>query len=194
MRQAELLGLKWEDLDWERRSLQVHRQLVKTKGVGFEFTEPKTRSGRRTILLGKSTLEILRQHRLDQDAGHQSVEEGWNELALIFPDEDGTPMERRKLVSSFKDLIKEASLPEIRFHDLRHTAASLMLNNGIPILIVSRRLGHAKASITLDVYWHLIPSKQEEVAELMDTLLTPIEVENCSIFAPGNTDFSQNEV
>jgi hypothetical protein len=68
-------------------------------------------------------------------------------------------------------------LPEIRFHDLRHTAASLMLNNGIPVIVVSRRLGHARPSITLDVYGYLIPSKQQEAAEKMDELLTPISVE-----------------
>jgi integrase len=68
-------------------------------------------------------------------------------------------------------------LPEIRFHDLRHTAASLMLNNGIPVIVVSRRLGHARPSITLDVYGHLIPSKQQEAVEKMDELLTPISVE-----------------
>ena len=69
-----------------------------------------------------------------------------------------------------------AGLPEIRFHDLRHTAASLMLNHGIPILIVSQRLGHSKPSITLDIYGHLIPGMQEQVADVMDELITPIEV------------------
>jgi integrase len=69
-----------------------------------------------------------------------------------------------------------AGLPEIRFHDLRHTAASLMLNHGIPILIVSQRLGHSKPSITLDIYGHLIPGMQEQVADVMDELITPIKV------------------
>jgi integrase len=99
-----------------------------------------------------------------------------------------------KLVSCFKSVIKKAGLPEIRFHDLRHTAASLMLNNGIPVLIVSKRLGHAKPSITLDVYGHMIPSKQEEAAELMDELLTPLEAQNCTIFAPNSADLFRNEV
>lgn len=74
-------------------------------------------------------------------------------------------------------MIDEAGFPEIRFHDLRHTAASLMLNNGIPVIVVSRRLGHSQPSITLDVYGHLIPTMQFQVAELMDKITTPIEVD-----------------
>ena len=84
---------------------------------------------------------------------------------------------RRNLLRDYKLLLKKAGLPEIRFHDLRHTAASLMLNHGIPVIVVSRRLGHAKASITLDVYGHLIPSMQAEAAELIDALITPIAVQ-----------------
>jgi integrase len=76
----------------------------------------------------------------------------------------------------FKALVKQAGLPPIRFHDLRHTAASLMLNHDIPVIVVSRRLGHARTSITLDVYGHLLPSMQAEAAELIDRLVTPIEV------------------
>ena len=75
------------------------------------------------------------------------------------------------------DLLNEQRRTKRRFHDLRHTAASLMLNYGIPVIIVSRRLGHARPSITLDIYGHLIPGKQEEAAELMDNLLTPIEIQ-----------------
>ncbi|MBW8012601.1 MAG: site-specific integrase [Chloroflexi bacterium] len=150
--------------------------------------------GRRTILLGDTATAILRKHLTEQFAENQVGRGQWNEWDLIFPDEDGRPMDRRKLVSRFKAVIQEVGLPEIRFHDLRHTAASLMLNNGIPILIVSNRLGHAKPSITLDVYGHMIPSKQEEVAELMDELLTPLESQNCTIFAPNSADLFQNEV
>ena len=95
---------------------------------------------------------------------------------MIFTTRNGTPIHPRNLLRDFKDLLHNAGLPEIRFHDLRHTAASLMLNHGIPIIVVSRRLGHAKPSITLDVYGHLIPSMQVEFAEMIDTLVTPIEL------------------
>ena len=105
-------------------------------------------------------------------------------LDLVFPTTNGTPINNRNLLRQFKKLIKEAGLPEIRFHDLRHTAASLMLNQGIPLLIVFKRLGHAKPSITLDTYGHIIPSMQEQAAEVIDEIVTPIRWENCTQTAP----------
>ena len=95
----------------------------------------------------------------------------------MFTSTIGTPVQDRMLRKQFKRLVKEAGLPEIRFHDMRHTAASLMLNHGVPLIVASRRLGHARASITLDIYGHLIPSMQQETADLMDRLVTPVEVD-----------------
>ena len=86
-------------------------------------------------------------------------------------------MRQRNLHRRFKSTLRSSGLRDIRFHDLRYTAAYLLLNNGIPVITVSRRLGHARPSITLDVYGHLIPEKQKEVAILMDQLLTPIQIE-----------------
>ncbi|NQU29430.1 MAG: site-specific integrase, partial [Anaerolineae bacterium] len=88
---------------------------------------------------------------------------------------------------SFKPLLKDAELPTIRFHPLRHTAASLMLNNGVSVLAVSKRLGHAQPSITLDVYGHLIPGVQEKVASIMDEIITPITLPDAVLVAPGCT-------
>ena len=110
------------------------------------------------------------------------------EYGLIFTNSFGGPIHPRNLLRNFKTLLRDAGLPEIRFHDLRHTAASLMLNHGIPVLIASRRLGHARPSITLDIYGHLIPSMQNKVAQLMDDLVTPIEIEQV---APGCTRLHQ---
>lgn len=92
-------------------------------------------------------------------------------MDLIFPSSAGTPLTASNIRRDFRKLLKASGLPKIRFHDLRHTAASLMLNHGIPVLIVSKRLGHSKPSITIDVYGHLIPSRQEEAAQLMDNLM-----------------------
>jgi len=170
MRQGELLGLKWSDLDCKQGLLQVQRQLTKKKGGGFEFTAPKTKAGTRRLDLGESALRVLRGHRQQQFLEMQSV-------GLVFPSTIGTPYNRSNLRKRFKLILDEAGLPEIRFHDLRHTAATLMLNHGIPVIVVSRRLGHARPSITLDIYGHLIPDKQKEVALLMDQLLTPIQIE-----------------
>lgn len=184
MRQGELLGLKWEDIDLPRRTLQVKRQCLRHKGGGFEFSAPKSRSGSRTIILGKQAVEVLKAQQIRIADMRQKAEDEWEEYDMVFPTRVGTPILHSNLRRGFRHLLKESGLPKIRFHDLRHTAASLMLNNGIPVLIVSRRLGHAKPSITLDVYGHLIPSKQEEAASLMDDLMTPIAVDSNTIFAP----------
>jgi len=177
MRQGELLGLKWRDVDWEQGSLQVRRQLTKKKGGGYEFTAPKTKAGIRRIDLGTASIEVLREHRQAQYLFYSKLDEKWQDNDLVFPSQIGTPADRDNLRRHFKYLLREAGLPEIRFHDLRHTAASLMLNNNVPVIVVSRRLGHAKPSITLDIYGHLIPAKQREAASLMDQLLTPVQIE-----------------
>jgi integrase len=100
----------------------------------------------------------------------------WEDNNLLFPSMIGTPLNQRNLLRSFKKVLHESGLREIRFHDLRHTAASLMLNHGIPPLIVSKRLGHSKISITLDTYGHLLPGMQQETADFIDGLVTPLEL------------------
>jgi integrase len=103
--------------------------------------------------------------------------EKWQEHGLIFTTSLGTPIHPRNLRRDFKKLLKDAGLPTIRFHDLRHTAASLMLNHGVPVIVVSKILGHAKPSTTMDIYGHLIYEMQGEAAQVMDDLATPIRVE-----------------
>lgn len=176
-RQMELLGLKWTDLDWVRQTLKIERQLVRPDGNGVQFSAPKTLFGKRTIALGDKTIEILRAHYDRQQIDRLKAGENWQEHGLIFTTTHGSPINPRNLLRDFKKLLSDAGLPDIRFHDLRHTSASLMLNNNIPPIVVSRRLGHAKASITLDVYGHLIPSMQSEAAEKIDELILPVAVQ-----------------
>ena len=176
MRQSEMLGLQWKDLDWKNRSLKVQRQLNRVRGVGYRFAPPKTKAGRRTIVLGKKSIQKMREHQDRQHVERLLVGNRWRDHDLVFPTTIGTPMDQRNLLRDFKSLIQKAGLPEIRFHDLRHTAASIMLNHGVPLIVVSRRLGHSKPSITLDIYGHLIASLQAEAAEKIDDLITPVEV------------------
>lgn len=176
MRQMELLGLKWSDLDWINQTIKVERQLVRPDGEGIQFAQPKTRLGKRTVVLGIKTIAVLRSHFERQHAKKKAGGEHWKEHGLLFTNSLGGPIHPRNLVRDFKQLLRDAGLPTIRFHDLRHTAASLMLNHGVPVIVVSRRLGHAKPSITLDVYGHLLSGMQNEAAELIDELITPIEL------------------
>ena len=171
LRQAELMGLKWEDVSWERRTIQIKRQVLYRRGEGFRFTKPKTVSGTRTIILGNNALEVLREHQESLTSLKEWAKDNWVDLDLVFPSAVGTPLTGSNIRRDFRKLLESSGLPKVRFHDLRHTAASLMLNHGIPVLIASRRLGHSKASITMDIYGHLMPNKQEEAAELLDGLM-----------------------
>ncbi len=177
MRKGELLGLMWDDLEMQSGVIRVQRQLQRIARVGFSLSPPKTRSGRRTIQLGSQTLIVLQEHQERQRIEKVSTGERWQEQGMIFASATGTPVDQRNLHRDYKAILRKAQLSEIRFHDLRHTAASLMLNRGIPALVVSKILGHAKTSTTLDLYGHLIPVMQEEAAKVMDELVTPIPVE-----------------
>jgi integrase len=176
LRQSEILGLCWKDLDWEKSTLIVQHQLKRQFKLGDYFSQPKTRAGRRSLILGKKTLSKLRDHWSNQLEEKRFAGDRWQENDLIFTSTVGTPIDQANLYKSFKVLLKKSGLPDIRFHDLRHTAATLMLNHGVPAIVVSRRLGHSRVSITLDIYGHLIPEMQNEAAEMIDDLITPIEV------------------
>jgi integrase len=187
MRQMELLGLKWTDLDWIKQTLRIERQLERSDSATVRFSPPKTKRGKRSVSLGDQTIGVLQRWYVMQNEERKAAGVNWKEHGLMFTTKVGTPIHYRNLLRDFKLLMQRAGLPEIRFHDLRHTAASLMLNHGIPVIVVSRRLGHAKPSITLDVYGHLIPSMQTEAAQKIDELITPVAIStapNCTRSAP----------
>jgi len=176
-RQMELLGLKWSDLDWVKQTLKIDHQLIRSDGDGVKYAPTKTRYGRRTIALGAKTIEVMRRHYDLQGRERSASGDHWKEYGLIFPSRVGTPIHYHRLLRSFQLILNYAGLPIIHFHGLRHTCASLLLNQGVPVIEVSRRLGHSRASITLDVYGHLIPGMQSEVADLIDDLVTPVPVQ-----------------
>jgi integrase len=121
-------------------------------------------------------MEVLHTNYDHLQVERLSAGETWVEYSLIFTTSNGTPIHQRNLQRDFKALLNQAGLPTIRFHDLRHSAASLLLNYNVPVIVTSRRLGHARTSITLDGYGRLLSSVQTEAAELIDELVTPIEV------------------
>jgi integrase len=188
MRQGELLGLQWKDINWDKRILRIQRQLSRIPGGKLKYEKPKTRSSVRALSLGEATIIALKEHQMQQF--HETNQAGtrWQDFDLIFPSSTGTPTNPFNLYyRSFKPLLKDAGLPDIRFHDLRHTAASLMLNNGVSVLAASKRLGHAQPSITLNTYGHLVPGIQEEIASIMDEVITPITLADPQLVAPGCT-------
>jgi integrase len=183
MRQSELLGLKWSDIDWTRRTLKIERQLARL-GDGM-FAPLKTRESYRTIDLGSDTIEELRARARIQQRERVWAGNSWVENDLIFTTRTGDPIHPTNLlIHYFKPLMKKADVPQIRFHDLRHTAASHMLNMGIPPIVVSKRLGHSKISTTLDMYGHLIPGITSGTGQMMDDLMRagePIPVDLTTI-------------
>ncbi|MEK4636832.1 site-specific integrase [Bacillus sp. FSL W8-0519] len=162
MRKGEILGLQWKDIDFERRTLSVNRSL---SHITKEFHEPKTSSGKRLIVLPEITLLALQEHLLKINEEKERYGEGYNDYDLVCPTYNGNPCNFRSLTQLWKKLIKKSGVPDIRFHDLRHTHATLMLKQGIHPKIVSERLGHKKVGITLDTYSHVVPGLQETAVD-----------------------------
>jgi integrase len=172
LRQGELLGLKWDDVDMEVGTLQVRRTLTTAKG-GPALSAPKTKGSRRTVKLSQTALEALTSHLERQLEGIDTVGSLWCENGLIFASEVGEPLDRRYITTHrFKPLLKRAGLPQIRFHDLRHTCATLLLSKNVNPKVVSEMLGHATIAITLDTYSHVLPNMQESAARAMEDALS----------------------
>ena len=175
LREGELLGLRWSDLDWKTHSLHVQRQLQRLDGQ-YVFPEPKSAAGRRVIVVGETMIQKLRAHLNILEAERREAGDRWQENDLIFSSSLGTPWDKRNMFKYYKIFLKKAGLPDIRFHDLRHTAATLMLQQGVHPKIVQERLGHSDITLTLNTYSHVLPAMQEEAASKLDELLTPIDV------------------
>jgi integrase len=174
MRQGELLGLRWSDVDLEAGTLQVRRSLASTKDGVAVYNEPKTAKGRRNVKLSGLALEALKRHRAAQNAERLKLGSLWEDHGLVFSDPSGKPMRRWWLDRwSLAPLLERAGLPKaVTFHGLRHTCATLMLAGGVHTKVVQEMLGHADVSITLNVYSHVLPGMQDEAARRMDALLS----------------------
>jgi len=173
LRQGELLGLLWSDLDWETGTLQIQRQLRRVRTEGLQLRELKTESSRRSIILGAQSVAQLRAHKRLQLEERLVYRRRWkSDSGLIFTNTKGKPVDPTDVVRIFHGLVAQTDLPQIRFHDLRHTAATLMLARGLHPKIVQERLGHSSISMTLDTYSHVVPSLQREAADKIEQLIS----------------------
>jgi integrase len=174
LRKGELLGLMWSDVDWQKGFLKVERQLQQANWRGAELVPTKTKSGRRHIKLGKGALAALEAHRQRQETQKTLAGNDWKENGMIFTTSIGTFIDQTKVSREFKHILRKANLPDIRFHDLRHTSLSILLDIGTPVNTVQRRAGHSKASVTTDIYGHMMAHSQDAAAVNIEEIVTPL--------------------
>ena len=171
MRRGELLALRWQDIDFNTKSLHIRRTRNRIGKHGVVESEPKTAKSKRKITLPAFVVDVLlrqREHikelRTKEDAAK------WKETDAVFTNKYGDYMEAASLLFYFKELLKRAGLPHMRFHDLRHSAATILLVLGVHPKVVQELLGHTNISITLNTYSHVLPSMQQEAMDKLDGL------------------------
>jgi integrase len=169
MRRGEILALRWTDVADDYSQLQVVRTLQTTQD-GLVFEQPKTQRSRRAVVLPAFVAEYLERQRGDQHTRREQVGGDWVEHGLVIDRGDGEPLNPDTLSSGWARFLRLRELPRVRFHDLRHAHATLLLLQGVHPKIVSERLGHASVGITLDTYSHVLPSMQSQAAEAFDAL------------------------
>lgn len=172
MRRGELLALRWADVDLDQGLIRVRRNIQWLDG-GYRFDEPKTPRSRRDILLPPDAIPVLRRHRSQQAQERLQAGRHWHDLDLVFCLQNGEPPRQKWLTETFQAIMRRAGLPQIRLHDLRHTHATLLLEHGVNIKIVSARLGHSSISVTGDLYSHVTDNMQQEAARVVQAILQP---------------------
>ena len=179
MRQGELLALRWQDVDLENATISVQRTLTRDGGR-ISIGEPKTRKSRRSIRLTPQATEALEEHLKRQLREVEILGDRYSDRGLIFATGTGAPINPSNLRRrSFAQLLKRAKLPRVRFHDLRHTCATLLLAKGTHPKFVQELLGHATVAITLDTYSHVMPSMGNQTARAMHNALSSMEGALC---------------
>ncbi len=177
LREGELLGLRWQDIDLDERTLTVNQTVQRIRSEtenttsSLEFCEPKTNGSRRTLSVSGTLVSILKAHRLSQYKARLIAGSEWSDNGLVFTTSIGTPIEKSNLYRDFKGILNDAKLPSIRFHDLRHSTASLLLAQGVHPRAIMELLGHSRIGVTMDTYAHVMPAMMQEVADKMDAIL-----------------------
>ncbi len=170
MRHGELLSLHWQDINFERGTLQVRRSVSRVRGQGYKVFEPKTPRGRRMLTLPLFVLDMLKQHRVIQEEVMQKAGIQWQDHDLVFCNQYGSFLRPDRVRKQFQKLLAEAGLPYMRVHDLRHSAATLLISMGVPVKVVQEILGHSNISTTLNIYSHVLPGMQDEAMGKWDHL------------------------
>jgi integrase len=170
LRLGESLGLRWQDVDLKKGTLQVNQTLQRVDGK-LDFVEPKSEKSRRTVTLPALTVQTLKRHATRQKKERLLTVGSWVDSGLVFTSTIGTPLDERNVRRALKGVLTVAKLPAIRIHDLRHTCVTLLLTQGVHPKVVQEIFGHSQISLTLDTYSHVLPHVNAEAALQMDTAL-----------------------
>lgn len=170
MRRGEVLGLRWKDVDLSRRTVRVVQILI-TDGKKLLFTPPKTKKSKRTIDITDVLTQALKKHKAEQAKEKLALGAVYRDNGLVITEPDGTPVNPDTFSARFRKLLKANDLPAVRFHGLRHTNATLLLENGANAKTVSSQLGHANIGVTMDTYGHVTKAMREKTVAIMEEIL-----------------------
>jgi integrase len=170
LRRGEALGLRWDDIDFDAGRLAIRRTLVSV-GYQVRWSEPKTAASRRVVALDVGTVTALRAHRARQLEERLAIGRGYLDDGLVFADVAGETLHPDGVTQRFDRLVRDAGVRRIRLHDTRHTAATLMLEQGVPLKVVTERLGHSSTRITADLYQHATEHMQDDAAAKLGAAL-----------------------
>ena len=170
LRRGELVALSWDDVDLEKGILLVRHNLTWVHGMGYVVGEPKSKAGRRKIALSRVVVEMLKEHKMRQEQARLKMGKKWQGYGMIFCNVYGGYFNPGRVWYLFKELLKRAGLPDVRFHDLRHGAATVLLAAKMDLKAVSELLGHSSVAITVDIYQGVLPEQQQEIVDKMNDL------------------------
>lgn len=170
LRQGEALGLRWEDIDFGAGTLRVSHQLQRIGGR-LSLVPPKTEKSRRTLVMPLMIIERLHEHEKRQVAERLWSGSKWQESGLVFANRHGGPTQARHVIEQFHTALQHAGLRRVRFHDLRHSCATLLLVQGVSPRVVMEVLGHSEIALTMNAYSHVVPELKREAAERMQGIL-----------------------
>ncbi|SDZ12407.1 site-specific integrase [Thermoactinomyces sp. DSM 45892] len=172
MRRGEILGLKWQDVDLTNQVVSVRRSVQRVNGQGIIFKDTTKNDGsRRTVAISSSVIETLRTIEAKQSRHKQSYGIHYQDYGLVFANDNGSPFDPDGLSRGFRRLVKNLEIPHIRFHDLRHSHATLLIQQGEHPKVISERLGHSTITVTMDTYSHVMPHMQKEAVRKWDDFL-----------------------
>ncbi len=171
LRKGELLGLRWEDFDLDAGTAAIRRTLQRTSAGGLTTLPTKTRASERRIALPASCVQSLKRHHEQQQREREAAGIAWQRSGHVFTTVQGGPIDPTNLTRAFTTLLRKAGLRRIRFHDLRHSTATLLLEQGVELVVIKELLGHAHIGVTATVYAHVRLRLQRDAIDTLSTAL-----------------------